>query len=50
MLGGGCRSGGCCGGGCGEVSVVRCWCRRGGCECGKVGLGVGRWCESGCGS
>ena len=21
----------------------------GGCECGKVGLGVERWCESGCG-
>ena len=31
--------------GCGEVGMVR-WVSGGGCECGKVGLGVERWCES----
>ena len=25
------------------------WVWGGGCECGKVGLGVERWCECGCG-
>ena len=25
------------------------WVSGGGCESGKVGLGVERWCESGCG-
>ena len=44
--------------GCGEGCVVRwvwggecgcVWVSGGGCECGKVGLGVERWCEGGCG-
>ena len=44
------------GGVCGEVGVVRCVWRGecvcvwgGGCESGKVGLGVERWCQCGCG-